>query len=214
MRRLILILGCVVAGTLAWSPSALAAPQTLYSCGPGTGVGDGTDRGFYVTGYPGPNLHSVTLAYEDDVAGIHTIGLAAHLGAYDGPVVGSATVTGTVADTGFTPLTFTFTDPSVAAGSTIAFVQQVLASPPGGFVLYDYTSDPCAGVIETEGTSPPLDTPRTGGRGVATTITSNPPEPAVPVQTPHHKKKCKKHKRGKKASAARKHCKRHKHRTT
>ena len=198
---------------LAGSPSALAAPQTLYSCGPGAGTGDGTDRGFYVTGYPGPNLHSVTLAYEDDVAGSHTIGITAHLGAFDGPVVGTATVTGAVADTGFTPLTFTFPDPSVAAGSTIAFVQQVIALPPGGFVLYDYTAGPCPGVVETEGTSPPLDTPRFGGRGVATAITSNPPEPSVPGQTQHQKKKCKKHKRGKKASAARKQCKRHKHRT-
>jgi hypothetical protein len=213
VRRFFFILGSVMAIALAWGTSALAAPQTLYSCGPGTGTGDGTDRGFYVTGYPGPNLHSVTLAYEDDVAGIHTIGLTAHLGAYDGPVVGSASVTGTVANPGFTPLTFTFPDPGVAAGSTIAFVQQVIASPPGAFVLYDYTAGPCPGVVETEGTSPPLDTPRTGGRGIAATITSNPPEPSVPGQS-HHRKKCKKHKRGKKASAARKHCKRHKHRTT
>jgi hypothetical protein len=214
VRRFFLIIGSAAAIALAWGPSALAAPQTLYSCGPGAGTGDGTDRGFYITGYPGPNLHSVTLAYEDDVAGIHTIGLTAHLGAYDGPVVGSATVTGTVTDTGFTPLTFTFTDPSVAAGSTIAFVQQVITSPPGSFLFYDYTADPCPGVIETEGTSPPLDTPRTGGRGIATTITSNPPGPSVPGQTQQHKKKCKKHKRGKKASAARKHCKRHKHRAS
>ena len=214
MRRLLLILGCVAAGTLAWSPSALAAPQTLYSCGPGAGVGDGTDRGFYVTGYPGPNLHSVTLAYEDDAAGIHTIGLTAHLGAYDGPVVGSATVTGTVGGPGFTPLTFTFPDPSVAAGSTIAFVQQVIAAPVGGFVLYDYTANPCPGVIETEATAPPLDTPRSGGRGIATTILSNPPVPSLPGQTQHHKKKCKKRKRGGKASAARKRCKRHKHRAS
>jgi hypothetical protein len=213
VRRLLLILGCILVMTLAWSPSALATPQTLYSCGPGTGVGDGTDRGFYATGYPGPNLHSVTLAYKDSVAGSHTIGLTAHLAAYDGPVIGSASMTANLTGS-MTPLTFTFPDPSVAAGSTIAFVQQVTASPPGAFVLYDYTPDPCAGVIETEGTSPPLDAPRMGGRGVVVTITSNPPEPSVPGQTQHHKKKCKKHKRSKKASAARKHCKRHKHRAT
>ncbi len=212
IRRLSLVLGCLVATGLVWSSSAIAAPQTLYSCGPGAGTGDGTDRGFYVTGYPGPNLHTVTLPYEDnDMPGPHTIELIAHLGAYDGPVLGSASTTANLASS-MTPLTFTYSDPAVPAGSTVAFVQQVLSMPVGGFTLFDYTNGTCPGVIETEGTDPPLDSPRSGGRGVAVTITAEVPAVIGPVQYPK-KKKCKKHKRGKKASAARK-CKRHKHRAT
>jgi hypothetical protein len=210
VRRVGLGLGCLAAVVLIWSPTAIAAPQTLYSCGPGAGTGDRIDRGFYVTGYPGPNLHSVTLAYKDNLApGSHTISLTAHLGTYDGAVIGSTSITGNVTGTGFTPMTFVFSDPAVAAGSTIAFVQELVSAPPSPFLLYDYTNGTCAGVIETEGTNPPLDSPRSGGRGIATTITSNPSVPVAPIQT--HRKRCKKRKH-RNASIARKKCKRHKHR--
>jgi hypothetical protein len=199
---------------LAAVSTSAAAPQTLYSCGPGSGTGDGLGRGFYVTGYPGSDLHQVTLNYQGTVAGSHTIGLTAHLGTYDGPVIGSASATGSLPTSGFTPLTFTFSDPAVATGSTLAFVQVATSLPPGSTAFYEFTSGPCPGVFETEGTTPPLDSKRFG-RGVAVTITGNPPAPSVPApaRPTGHKKKCKKrHKSGKKAAAARKHCKRHKHR--
>ena len=190
-----------VAATLLSAAPAQAEPAQVVSCGDSANTGDGIDRGFYVTGYPGSNLHDVTLHYEASTAVAHTITLTAHLGTYDGSVIGTASVTSASIPTlSFAALDFTFPDPPVAPGSTIAFTQTFTG---GGLMFYDFSNGTCPGVIETDGTTPPLDSPHTGGRGVVVTINQNliaapPAGPAPTGERARALKKCK-HKKHKKA---------------
>jgi hypothetical protein len=190
-----------VAATLLFAAPANAEPSQVVSCGNGTGTGDGLDRGFYVTGYPGSNLHDVTLHYETSNGAVaHTIMLTARLGTYDGPVIGTASVTSaSIPTSSFLALNFTFPDPAVAAGSTIAFTQTFTGA---GSMLYDFSGGLCPGVIETEGTTPPLDSLRFGGRGVVVTINQDliaaPPPPTGERARALKRCKHKKHKKARK----------------
>jgi hypothetical protein len=152
------------------SPSTAAA-ETVVSCPFFGSGGDLTDRGFYVTNYPGTNIGQVTLAYGTFVAGTYGITLTARAGTYDGPIIGSRTVVvslpGTI--TPSTPVIFDFGGAPVTQGSTITFTQ----SSDG--VLFDTGIGPCPGVTETEGTIPPLDTFRRDSVGL--TITQAVPAP-------------------------------------
>jgi hypothetical protein len=163
-----------IATLLSLASPSLADAQTVVSC-PffGTG-GDLTDRGFYVTNYPGTNIGQVTLAYGTFSAGTYGITLTARAGTYDGPIIGSRTVV--VLLTGnspSTPVSFDFGGAPVTQGSTITFTQ----SSVGG-ALFDTGIGPCPGVTETEGTIPPLDTFRRDSVGLM--ITQAPPPSARP----------------------------------
>ena len=75
--------------TVSAAPRARAA--TLIGCTP---AGPGTDpisRAFYVPNYPGASLGTVTLSLATDTTGRYVLTLTAHVDAFDGPVVGSAT---------------------------------------------------------------------------------------------------------------------------
>jgi hypothetical protein len=150
-----------------------AAAQTIVSCpfGP-SNTGDNVDRGFYVTGYPGTNLDQVTLQYRALVSGTYMITLTARSGSYNGPLVGTKTVSASLTSSGLatSPLSYGFGGAPVAYGSTVTF-EQTFAGPGG--LLYNTGIGPCPGVIETEGTSPPLDTFRRDSVGL--TITAAPP---------------------------------------
>ncbi|MFT3791728.1 MAG: hypothetical protein QM741_11795 [Rudaea sp.] len=161
----------VLAAVLGLAPAARAA--TLYSC-PGNGTANGwdyIDRGFYVTDYPGTTLDSVTLIYHGPAGdGSYTIALTAHLNSYDGAVIGSTQQqTASLSENSATPVTFHFGNAAVSPGSTIAFTQSTVSGP--GEVAYDYglTTPTCAGVFETEGTAPPLDTIRRNTVGLTIT---------------------------------------------
>jgi hypothetical protein len=142
-------------------------PPVVVSCPANGGGGDLIERGFYVTGYGADNLGTVTLQYSAGIAGIYTVALTANAGAYNGPVLGTQTASAAVATSGDTPMTFTF-GAAVAPGSTIAFTQTLVSGP--GSLFFDTGTGPCAGVTETNGTTPPLDTPRRDS--VALVITS------------------------------------------
>jgi hypothetical protein len=77
-------------------------------------------------------------------------------------------------------------------------------------MFYDFSTGTCPGVIETDGTTPPLDSPHSGGRGVVVTINQDliaapgPPAPTATGERAGALKKCK-HKKHKKA---RKKCRR------
>jgi hypothetical protein len=138
---------------------------------PGLGThGDFIDRGFYHPAYPAALLSTVRVWLSTPTADTYTITMTARAGTYDGPVLGTSTVTiGLPAGTGFsTPIDFVFTPAAVTPGSTVTFTMTQV-SPAVLNVYYDIgtcTFGPCATPSpfkETEGTTPPLDTPRRNG---------------------------------------------------
>lgn len=137
---------------------SVAAVSIIVSCPFSSPGGDIITRGFYVTSYPGSNLATVQLEYNANPAGTYTISLTPRLGAFNGPVIGSTkTVTVSLPSTSSeADVTFDFGGAAVTPGSTITFTQAQIAGP--GTTYFNTGTGPCAGVVETEGTSPPLDT--------------------------------------------------------
>ena len=127
------------------------------------GSGDRIDRGFYATNYRGTTIDRVKLRHSTTDPGSKTIQLVARLGRYDGPILGTASVTRSVtADN--TESVFDFGDVPVPAMSTIAFTQTLVAGT--GLVFFDLGFESCDDVVETEGTTPPLDSVRRDKVGV------------------------------------------------
>jgi hypothetical protein len=189
---------------------ATAAADTVVSCPfDPSGTGDRLDRGFYVTGYPGTNLDQVTLEYDADTAGAYTFTLTARSGSYAGPVIGASTVSASIPATSAatTPVTFSFAAAPVASGSTITFAQTYTGPDTAH---YNTGVPPCPGVIETESTTPPLDTFRDDGVGVTITQVVSPPAPPAGAtgQRAAALKKCKKKHSAKKRKKCRKKAKR------
>lgn len=152
-------------------------PQTLIEL-PSTGSsGDYLSRGFYVDSYPGTTLDTVTLYIATNAAGEYTVSLTARIGTYDGTLLGSVDQTLTLSDDNGSygehgEFVFDFNDVPVTSGEVVTF-QMDLVSGAGGSVAYDVqTSMTNTGVTQTNGTTPPLDSPRRDG--VAVTITGRP----------------------------------------
>jgi hypothetical protein len=169
-------------------PLPAAAQTVVVSCPFEGGGGDLTERGVHVTGYSGTNLDTVTLKYTAGVTGSYTITLTARLGAYNGTVIGTSTATENFTAQVAKDILFSFGAAPVPAGSTIAFVQSVTG--PGAMFfdvgngpLGDPTYTGCPGVVETEGTTPPLDEFRRASVGL--TITQlDVPAPTITSFTP------------------------------
>ena len=167
-----------------WIPllcAATAAHASVVESCPFVGVGERVTRGFYVTGYGGDNLHTVTLRYGTlGVPGIYRIALTARLDSYNGPSLGTYRVA-------FGPaggeVVWNFGAVPVPPGSTITFQHVVEAQPGAGAVqvFFDIGKGPCPGVFLTQGTTPPLDTFRSDAMGVV--ITALDPGPCVPGPT-------------------------------
>lgn len=168
----------VVSGAIACA--AFTAPwitqgQVIFSC-PFTGFGgDFLDRGFYVQNYPGDNLGTVQLRYSSGASGTYVVSMTARLGTYDGPIIGNTEVatfylTGSLSDQ--TAVTYDFEGIPVPFGSTVTFSQSFVSGP--NTLHYDVGTGPCLGIVETEGTSSPLDVFRRDSVGV---IITQVPEP-------------------------------------
>lgn len=149
---------------LAGQPLAAQQDKTLVSC-PffGRGYSD-VAVGFYVTGYRGTNLDTVTLAFTTATPGLFQLSLTAYRNSYDGPQIGTSQ-TATVEVPGpltETQVTFHFGAAPVSPSDTVAFIVNgsEIASDNDeyGYLYVDAGLGNCAGVFETQGTSPPLDT--------------------------------------------------------
>ncbi len=171
-RGRLALTGVVCGIALAVLASAPAGAQTV-SC-PLGGGGDLVDRGFYLQNYTAGSLGAVTLTYYTaGVAGSYTLTLTARDGAYDGPVLGTLTRTFNLTASGGVAATYDFGFIPVPAGHTVAFAQ-TLVSGPGTSVYFDTgtcglgdpTCTTCPGVVETEGTTAPLDVFRRGSVGL------------------------------------------------
>jgi hypothetical protein len=125
------------------------------------------DRGFYIESYPGTTLSSITLWFSTEVADEYTIQIEAREDTYDGTLVGQASGSATL---GASPvsITFDFGDVAVTKNDVLTFIMTWTVGPVRPYYMIDcdefnsMTAEEI-NVIETDGTSPPLDTWRRDG---------------------------------------------------
>jgi hypothetical protein len=131
--------------------------------------GDLYYRGFYLPDYPGVNLTYVVLYFSAGTAGTYSFSLTAREGSYNGRLIGTSTTSVTLSDvdgdfrTGYFPFS---QSPTVTQGSTVTFAINI-TSGPGTNVYYatDTSSGDCP-IVQTNNTTPPLDTVRRNGIAV------------------------------------------------
>jgi parallel beta-helix repeat protein len=161
--------GGTILSLLAVILLALGSPtvraETLLTC-VGIPGGDLIERGFYLPHFPGNSLDSARLSISASTPGTYSMTLTARAGAYDGRILGTATETFLIlgAEPQNRPVTFTFPSVRITEGSRVCFTMS--ARIPVGVSLFfgtSATSGGCTTVIETEGTTPPLDTFRRNG---------------------------------------------------
>ena len=118
--------------------------------------GDGITRSFYFPDYPGSTLDRVDLFFDGGGAGTARIQLDVREGTFDGPIIGTATVDSNVGET-----TFEFESAPVTPGQTLAFSMELVSGT--GPIVYSVAcgiDEDCAAqcpVVQTNGTTPPLD---------------------------------------------------------
>jgi hypothetical protein len=148
--------------TVAFIPAAHA--DVLIDCDDGQTSGDGLSRGFYIPSYPGTSMDAVYLYPSSTVAGERSFQLVAHAGSYDGEILGTSQVTVALpADPdGNVEAQFAFSSVEISPGSTVAF-EFTLVSGAGPVVYATGSNTPSCPVIQTNGTTPPLDSFRRDG---------------------------------------------------
>ena len=137
----------------------------------GTAAGDTIPRGFYITSYPGVTLSKVTLWLSaiSGNTGNYSIVLTAYEEVYDGPIVGTASSYVFLnAYPSSIPVVFDFSNIPMIIGSTIAFKLTVDTGPITTFNYdtngnYAGLTGSSIGIVQTNGTTPPLDTFRRDG---------------------------------------------------
>ncbi|HEY6323034.1 MAG TPA: hypothetical protein VJA16_15900 [Thermoanaerobaculia bacterium] len=149
--------------------AAAATPtkwQLTAACGFRGVGGDLTDRGIYLTNYPGSNLSQVELGYTADTGdtGLWVLSLTARRGSFDGPIIGSTqiatpNITHDLTTNGEDLVIFDFNGAPVTPGDTITFTQTAqYIGGASGLLYFDTGTGPCSNVTETdETTHPPLD---------------------------------------------------------
>ena len=136
----------------------------LIDCNEGQVGGDLLSRGFYIPNYPGSSLDRVEVWISANTAGVYDYTLTARVGAYDGPVVGvgTARLTQSGSSTDNQLAAFEFAEELVVPGTTITFALAQTAGPGASLYAVNPTSAGC-GIVQTNGTAPPLDTFRRDG---------------------------------------------------
>jgi hypothetical protein len=154
-------------GHLAFTAEALTI-RTLIQCA-GDPSGDQVGRGFYIPQFPGTSLASATMSFSARVAGTYTLRMTVRGGTYAGDVLATGTtdVTLTADDQANVAATFQLGSVAVPEGSTVTFALEIVEGP-SEVVFYsvpDLGSEACP-IIQTNGTTPPLDTFRRNGVGI------------------------------------------------
>jgi len=149
----------------------------LYSCAfNGTG-GDNLNRGFYVENFPGERLDRVTLQYYPAAAGLYELELTAREGSFDGRLIGSRTVSfNSSGSSDVERQTYDFGGATVSQGAIVTFSHEIVRQPGGAGISYDTASDTggCPDIVQTNGTTPPLDSMRRGSVGLQITSMNRP----------------------------------------
>ncbi len=112
----------------------------------------------------------MTLYLSALTAGTYTFSLTARGGTYGGSILATAAATVTLTSDGNANVatTFVFPSPGVTSGTTVTFAIVETGGPTGATVFYAVppNGNPDCPVVETEGTTPPLDTFRRQGVNV------------------------------------------------
>ncbi len=141
----------------------LSGQRVLLSC---SGVGgDLYARGFYIPQYPGVTLASAALKMSATVAGIYEIALTVLSNAYNGPILAAKTNKVQFSGSGSERLSVSWTFPStpIQKYGRVCFRLSLIAGPSSA-VYYDVPiTNGCPEVIQTQGTTPPLDMFRRNG---------------------------------------------------
>ncbi|ADX47137.1 MULTISPECIES: IPTL-CTERM sorting domain-containing protein [Paracidovorax] len=155
---------------------AFAGAATIVSCpsSPST-TGDNISRSFYLPNYGGTTLDTVTVNYGTNTGGSYTVTLEARLNAFDGTLVGTVNSTANIAanTAGGTPVTFSFNNAVIPAGSTVTFKQTLVSGP--GALFINTGQAPCTGTVtQTNGSTPPLDSSRRATLGITVAGSTTP----------------------------------------
>lgn len=175
---------------LLLSNTAVAEITTLIDCTAAAAVGDLTDRGFYITDYPGTSISTVTvyMSTGSPTTWPYQVRLTVTEGAYNGPVVASWHADASLNNTEKAvtiqmsgPAPGHVANPPVTPGSTLCFrftINKLEGAPQTYFsVIGDLgvdlpdATDPCPHIVETTDTSPPLSSFRR--EGVKLRVTGN-----------------------------------------
>jgi hypothetical protein len=139
--------------------------------------GDHVSRGFYIVSYPGRTLETVRLVHSATAAGSYGLKLVAHEGTYDGAVLGAATAAFSLAGAypQDLPVVFDFGSIGITPGTRVCFTMTISASPAGSSLYYSIApfTGGCPEVVQTEGTTPPIDTFRRNGVNIVVTGMAN-----------------------------------------
>jgi hypothetical protein len=137
--------------------------------------GDFISRGFYHPSYPGRLLSRVTLWLSANATDTYTVQLTARANTYDGPLLGTTSVTQTLVGNvdSMTQTNFNFPSPLVIVpGTRVTFTLTQTSPVPAGIPNVYYNVGACnfsntcvtpSPFTETEDTNPPLDTFRRNG---------------------------------------------------
>lgn len=137
--------------------------DSLLVCTNGS-TGDFYDRGFYVPIYPGNSLDSARLVFSSPTAGSYNVRLTVRSNTYDGLVLGSDTTTFNLAASTDQAVTFNFPSVRIRKNSRVCFIMTIVSGPSTAlYYSVGPSSGGCTTIIETEGTTPPLDTFRRYG---------------------------------------------------
>jgi parallel beta-helix repeat protein len=139
--------------------------ETLLTCTNNTSTGDRIDRGFYVPNFPGNSLDSARLVFSSSTAGSYNVRLTVRSNAYDGIVLATDTTTFNLAASTDLAVTFNFSSTRIRENSRVCFIITELSGPSTD-LFYGVNNSfvgGCPTVVETEGTTPPIDTFRRNG---------------------------------------------------
>ena len=139
--------------------------ETLLTCTNNTSTGDRIERGFYVPAFPGNSLDSARLVFSSPTAGSYTVRLTVRSNAYDGIVLGSDETTFTLASSTDLAVMFNFSSIRIRENSRVCFLMTEISGPSTSlfYGVNSSFSGGCPTVVETEGTTPPIDTFRRNG---------------------------------------------------
>jgi hypothetical protein len=165
MRKLFFAIA--TAATLLIASTAFAQEVTLANCGTGN-PGDNLPRSFYFLKFPGSNVSKVTVGYSG-TAGGYTFTMTARAGAFDGPIIGTAT-NSTVFSGGVATVTYDFNGAPVTPGTTVTFNTTMTATDAGvsPTVHQSLGAAPCP-LAETDDSTPPLSSWRRDSFGAKVT---------------------------------------------
>ena len=161
--------GSVTATTTITVNPAVPVLLINYPMDPGNTGGDNLNRGFYIKDFPGTSLSQVDLWISANTAGDYTFELTARENTYDGSIIEkSQAVIHLTADINDNQLvTFNFSSNPIQKNSIVTFSINKVSGPGSCYYAthgeYGGIPEEDILVIQTHGTTPPLDSHRRYG---------------------------------------------------